>query len=346
MKALAQWGTRGNADGQFLNPSGIAITNNGILYVGDRDNRRIQHFDINGNFLGKWGSAGTGDGQFNQPYGIAVDEWGHVYVTDSELHRVQKFDADGTFLSQWGNQGTGDGQFRYPFSITVDSTNGHIYIPDAQNNRIQKFNLDGSYVSQWGSAWSGDGQFNFPNGIAIDSNGSVYVTEANNHQVQKFDSDGHFLNRWSGSITATGIVLSSKTGQLIVGGKQSFQLTENFSNGTSQDQTANTTFTVSDPSIASIQNNELTAISPGTVTVTATYGSTSDRATITVSTPPVTTTGIVLSPKTGQLTIGGTLDFQLVEKLSDGTSQDRTAYTTFSVSNPTIATIYWIMSKR
>ncbi|WP_349724817.1 hypothetical protein [Lysinibacillus capsici] len=38
-------------------------------------------------------------------------------------------------------------------------------------------------------------------------------------------------------------------------------------------------------------------------------------ATITVNTPPVTTTGIVLSPKTGQLTVGDTQFFQLVENL-------------------------------
>ncbi|MGE7988641.1 S-layer homology domain-containing protein [Lysinibacillus fusiformis] len=334
---LAQWGTMGNGDGQFINPTGIAITNNDILYVGDRDNRRIQYFDSNGNYLGKWGREGTGDGQFLQPHGLAVDAQGHVYVTDSELHRVQKFDVNGAFISKWGTQGTGDGQFRYPFSIAVDNGSGHLYVPDAQNNRIQKFDLEGNYVSQWGSAGSGDGQFNFPNSIAIDNNGHVYVTEANNHQVQKFDGDGHFLNRWSGLINTIGIVLSPKMGQLNVGGNLNFQLTETFTNGTSQDQTANTTFTVSDPTIATIQNNELTAISPGTVTVTATYGSTSDTATITVITPPVTTTGIILAPKTGQLTVGGTQTFQLVENLSNGASQDQTTHTTFTVSDPTIA---------
>lgn len=336
---LAQWGTRGNGDGQFLNPSGIAIAYNDILYVADRDNRRIQRFDLKGNFLSEWGRYGNGDGQFYLPYGLAIDTQGHVYVTDSELHRVQKFDADGAFISKWGTQGTGNGQFRYPFSIAVDNGNGHLYVPDAQNNRIQKFDLEGNYVSQWGSTGSGDGQFDFPNSVAIDNNGSVYVTEVGNNQVQKFDGDGHFLNRWYGSINATSIDLSPKTGQLIVGGKQSFQLTEIFSNGSSQDQTANTTFTVSDSSIATMQGNVLTAIAPGTVTVTAAYDSTSDTAMITVNAVPVITTGIVLSPKTGQLIVGGTQNFQLVENLSDGTSRDQTANATFTVSDPTIATM-------
>ncbi|WP_197278956.1 S-layer homology domain-containing protein [Lysinibacillus sp. ZYM-1] len=140
-------------------------------------------------------------------------------------------------------------------------------------------------------------------------------------------------------VTITGIVLSPKTGQVTVGGTQNFQLVENLSDGTSRDQTANATFTVSDAAIATMQNNELTAIAPGTVTVTATYGSTSDTATITVNATPVTTTGMVLSPKTGQVTVGGKQRFQMTESLSDGTSQDQTANTTFTVSNSTIAKI-------
>ena len=86
-------------------------------------------------------------------------------------------------------------------------------------------------------------------------------------------------------VTTTGMVLSPKTGQLTVGGTQNFQLTENFSDGTRQDQTTNTAFIVSDTTIATMQGNKLTAIAPGTVTVKATYGSSSDTATITVHAP-------------------------------------------------------------
>ncbi|WP_281217292.1 S-layer homology domain-containing protein [Lysinibacillus capsici] len=140
-------------------------------------------------------------------------------------------------------------------------------------------------------------------------------------------------------VTTTGVVLSPKTGQLTVGDTQDFQLVENLSDGSNQDQTVNSTFTVSDSSIATIQNNKLTAVAPGTVTITATYGSLTDTATITVNTPPVTTTGVVLSPKTGQLTVGDTQDFQLVENLSDGSNQDQTVNSTFTVSDSSIATI-------
>jgi len=89
-------------------------------------------------------------------------------------------------------------------------------------------------------------------------------------------------------VTTTGLVLSPKTGHLIVGDTQKFQLVEHLSDGSNQDQTVNTAFTVSDPSIATMKNNELTAIAPGTVTVTATYGTLSETATITVKKPTPT----------------------------------------------------------
>ncbi|WP_418300884.1 S-layer homology domain-containing protein [Lysinibacillus fusiformis] len=89
-------------------------------------------------------------------------------------------------------------------------------------------------------------------------------------------------------VTTTGIVLSPKTGQLTVGDTKKFKLVETLSDGSNQDQTVNTTFTISDSSIATMKNNELTAIAPGTVTVTATYGTSSDTATITVKKPTPT----------------------------------------------------------
>lgn len=89
-------------------------------------------------------------------------------------------------------------------------------------------------------------------------------------------------------VTTTGLVLSPKKGHLIVGDTQKFQLVEHLSDGSNQDQTVNTAFTVSDPSIATMKNNELTAIAPGTVTVTATYGTLSETATITVKKPTPT----------------------------------------------------------
>ncbi len=53
-KRVRQWGTAGNGPGQFRLPHGITIDKDNILYVADRENGRVQKFDLDGKFLGEW----------------------------------------------------------------------------------------------------------------------------------------------------------------------------------------------------------------------------------------------------------------------------------------------------
>ncbi len=83
-------GSNGSGDGQF-GTQGIAVTANGLVYVADQSNDRIQRFDEDGNFQTRWGSEGTGDGQFEHPGGVAVAPTGLVYVADTYNGRIQRF---------------------------------------------------------------------------------------------------------------------------------------------------------------------------------------------------------------------------------------------------------------
>src|SRR3989304_4859767 len=74
---LLSFGTLGSGDGQFHDPSGVAVDSGGNIYVADTVNNRIQKFDSNGNFLLSFGSFGSGDGQFNSPFGVEVDSGGN-----------------------------------------------------------------------------------------------------------------------------------------------------------------------------------------------------------------------------------------------------------------------------
>ena len=49
----------------------------GRLFVGDRNNNRIQIFDQDGNFIAEWK-------QFSRPSGIFIDHNDMIYVADSE----------------------------------------------------------------------------------------------------------------------------------------------------------------------------------------------------------------------------------------------------------------------
>ena len=68
------FGMKGSANGQFNNPRDIAIDSQGLVYVADLGNHRIQKFTPNGKFVAQFGSYGPG--QLNRPYGITIDTAG------------------------------------------------------------------------------------------------------------------------------------------------------------------------------------------------------------------------------------------------------------------------------
>jgi DNA-binding beta-propeller fold protein YncE len=57
-KRVNQWGKHGSAPGDFDLPHAIQITAQGIIYVADRENGRIETFDLQGNFLWEIASLG------------------------------------------------------------------------------------------------------------------------------------------------------------------------------------------------------------------------------------------------------------------------------------------------
>ena len=198
---LMKFGSRGNGEGQFNAPWGIAVDRvRGFVYVVDSANFRVQKFDMSGEFIMAWGSFGSGDGQFYFPRGVAVDQNdGSVYVVDMGNHRIQKFDTSTNVLPQlltkWGGSAEAGhassalareaGQLRSPWGIAVDGA-GDVYVTDTGNHRVEKFDQEGNFITQWGGFGNSDGQFNFPYGIAVDAKGSVFVVDSGNTRVQQF----------------------------------------------------------------------------------------------------------------------------------------------------------------
>jgi sugar lactone lactonase YvrE len=54
----AAWGERGKAAGQFDIPHSIVVDRAGLVYVADRQNRRVQIFEAGGRFVREWTFAG------------------------------------------------------------------------------------------------------------------------------------------------------------------------------------------------------------------------------------------------------------------------------------------------
>ncbi|MFN8065723.1 MAG: hypothetical protein U0P82_13085 [Vicinamibacterales bacterium] len=86
-KVVKEFGKWGNGDGDFDQPHALAFDSKGLLYVGDRNNNRIQVFDQDGNFKEKFY-------QFSRPSGIYIDKNDNLYVADSESKSVSRNHQD------------------------------------------------------------------------------------------------------------------------------------------------------------------------------------------------------------------------------------------------------------
>lgn len=197
-------GRKGSADGQFNNPSRIAVDSQGNVWIADSGNKRIQKFDSEGNFLMKFGTSGTGNGQFSGIYDMVLDSNDNIYTYDGANFALQKFDRNGNFLWKIGSSGTGNGQFGvigYGIFVAVDAS-GQVFVCDTTNKRIQKFNSSGGYLSQIAltATGAGNGQFNAiygPGFMTVDSSGNFYVYDSGNNRIQKLDSNGAYVSQFS-----------------------------------------------------------------------------------------------------------------------------------------------------
>ncbi len=98
------WGPYGSQFGSFKTPAGLAEDGQGLFYIADGGNHRIQVFTSVGILRTAWGTFGSGNGEFQSPQGIAVDNGGFIYVADSGNRRIQKCGAfTSVTKSTWGS---------------------------------------------------------------------------------------------------------------------------------------------------------------------------------------------------------------------------------------------------
>jgi sugar lactone lactonase YvrE len=80
-KLIKWWGDPGTGPSEFNTVHSIAIDRRNRLLVADRDNARIQIFDLDGNFLGQWTHLGS-------PYSVFITDDDIVYIGDGVNSKV------------------------------------------------------------------------------------------------------------------------------------------------------------------------------------------------------------------------------------------------------------------
>jgi DNA-binding beta-propeller fold protein YncE len=94
-QVLVTWGSKGSGEGQFDDPTSVAIDpGRNRVYVADPRNKRIQVFDSGGKFLGQWPVAEWGSANGYEDLAVDVKS-GRVYASSAHMNTVLVYDPDG-----------------------------------------------------------------------------------------------------------------------------------------------------------------------------------------------------------------------------------------------------------
>lgn len=204
-----KFGEFGVLEGQFTEPSGVAVNAQNDIIVADTNNHRIQIFDKEGRFKFQFGECGKRDGQLLYPNRVAVvRNSGDIIVTErSPTHQIQIYNQYGQFVRKFGAN-----ILQHPRGVTVDNK-GHIIVVECKVMRVIIFDQSGNVLQKFGCSK----HLEFPNGVVVNDKQEIFISDNRAHCVKVFNYEGVYLRQIGGEgitnypigvgINATGEIL-------------------------------------------------------------------------------------------------------------------------------------------
>ncbi len=202
---VACFGRAGSAVGSLNFPMGLAVDSEGLVYVVDSNNGRVQVFsgeafkpleapDTSRPSEARYviGSIGAIGGSFSTPQGVHVAGDGRMLVADTRNHRIQIF-KDRQLMAVLGDLGDGDDQFRLPTAVSLTSE-GDVVVLDAKHALVKIFGPDLKFKRGFGGNGTAPGRLNRPQGMKLAKDGHIWIADTGNHRIQEFAPDGTFVS--------------------------------------------------------------------------------------------------------------------------------------------------------
>ncbi|KOC62878.1 B-box type zinc finger protein ncl-1 [Habropoda laboriosa] len=185
-----KFGEFGVMEGQFTEPSGVAVNAQNDIIVADTNNHRIQIFDKEGRFKFQFGECGKRDGQLLYPNRVAVVKTsGDIVVTErSPTHQIQIYNQYGQFVRKFGAN-----ILQHPRGVTVDSK-GRIVVVECKVMRVIIFDQAGNVLQKFGCSK----HLEFPNGVVVNDKQEIFISDNRAHCVKVFNYEGAYLRQIGG----------------------------------------------------------------------------------------------------------------------------------------------------
>ena len=149
------------------------------MYICDRNNHRIQVFDLDLNFIRSISSHGRGRGKFDAPHDVKLDTAGNMYVAEWGNARVQVIDSSGHFIRFFGHEGKG--KLNTPSALHI--LNEYVYVSDWRVHCIVVYDTSGNFVTSFGPK---EGWSYCPCCITSCADGFICVCDYGNSKVHVF----------------------------------------------------------------------------------------------------------------------------------------------------------------
>jgi len=173
-------GSSGSREGYFSHPSDVLAGADGLIYVADKGNNRIQVFNGEGVFLNAFTKA-TGNQPLDAPAAIARDSGGNLYVLCEDRKIVVSLSQNGSVIREIGGDLAEADKFDNPVSLAVLGT--ELMVLDAGTKSVKVFTLSGRLIREFGSKGSAKGEFKHPASIVSVDDAQVMISDPGNARI-------------------------------------------------------------------------------------------------------------------------------------------------------------------
>ena len=216
---------------QLSAPRGIAVADDGTLYIADTGNGRIVAVRPTGHATLLASAAGCTDACLVEPHGIAVAPDGAVWIADAGAHRIFRLDPDSRELEVRAGNGLAatspdftpalEASINAPGGIAI-TDGGIVYFSERDGHVIRWITSQGTLRTLAGTGVAGysegspatNAQLDTPAGLAIAA-GLLYVADEANHRVREINIGGGGIR----TIAGNGVPAYSETDTIAASAK-------------------------------------------------------------------------------------------------------------------------------